>query len=174
VSQPLETPPETSPPSTTDINIDNISLRACRFEDRLFDHVVLQEKPAAEGHGAGEGITLNTNIDVWLDTENRSALVRLVVDVEPEQQPSWAASVECLGQYSVGDHPVIPLEKFAWSNGIAYLVPYARERLANLTSAGPFGTYILPPLSVPKLLELSRTRLQARRGGSADSAFARE
>jgi preprotein translocase subunit SecB len=129
-------------------------MRSCRFEDRLFGPTD-DDKERPTPPTAPVGINMGAQVTVWVAEDKRSAVVRLVIDVEPLAQPSWSASVEVVGQYSCGPSPVIPLERFARYNGIAYLVPYVRERLANLTAASVFQTFILPPIGVEELLKMS-------------------
>lgn len=145
-----------SPAGGSDINVDAIFFRRCLFEDRLFEAAILTSgDPPAEVADA-ENVSISTKIGVFVAQDERSALVQLAVAVEPEAQPTWTATVEVVGRYSVGEHPIIPVQRFAWNNGIAYLVPFVREKLASLTSQSIFGTFLLPPLSVPALLRLAQ------------------
>ncbi len=149
------TPPVTSV-AARDITIDRIALRACRFDDHLFEQTVLQIDGAPDPTPKSDRVRLSSKIGVWISPESRFALVRLIIEATPHSQPTWTAMVEVVGKYSCGEDPVIPLERFAWMNGIAYLVPYVRERLASMTAASVFETYMLPPLSVARLIELSK------------------
>jgi preprotein translocase subunit SecB len=148
------TEPVKASTTTTDIEIDSISLSACHFEDHLFVAAVLEQNVQAAARTGEEGADLTTEIGVWIG--DNMALVRLRVNVIPKAQPTWAAIVEYVGRYSVGPNPVLPLEKFAWNNGIAYLVPFVREKLVTLTAGSIWPTYVLPPISVPTLRALAR------------------
>jgi preprotein translocase subunit SecB len=148
---------KTTTAATSGIDVEFVALHHCVFEDRLFQHVT-QGLPISDRADEEGSVELAAEVRVYLDPEETSGLVELVITAEPEAQPSWRASVGFVGKYSVVKdlgETSIPFSKFVWSNGIAYLVPYVRERLANLTSASAFPSYHLPPLSVPKLLELA-------------------
>lgn len=163
--------PEAQAP-TTDIEVEAIVLRACHFEDRLFGATFAPDSPTEEAEGLAlgdDGATISPEVGIWLDERQRIAFVRLLVKVEPKRQPSWAASVEVVGKYSAGDNPVLPLEKFARNNGVAYLVPFVREKLASLTAASIFGAYLFPPLSVTKLHSLARQNMGGTTTTQADN-----
>lgn len=100
-------------------------------------------------------VTLRAHVRAYVDEAKRSAFLNVAISAEPEAQPTWAATVAVLAHFTAADQSVIPLEQFVWSNGIANVVPYVRERLASLTSASSFPTFNLPPISVPALLALA-------------------
>lgn len=155
-----QTEPQTPVPPT-DISVDTIVLRACHFDDRLFEASVVNPSQVIEdeaGVVGEDGVKIAPEIGIWLDEERKTAFVRLAVSVEPKRQPTWAAMVEMVGKYSAGENPVLPLEKFARNNGVAYLVPFVREKLATITASSIFGTYLFPPLSVAKLFSLVNER----------------
>ncbi|MEZ4378423.1 MAG: hypothetical protein R3B35_09075 [Gemmatimonadales bacterium] len=148
----------------TDIEVEAISVVSCDFRDQLFSQVVVGGSPADPQLDQPTGVEVTPEISVWFSGDNKRAIVSLAVRVSPETQPSWVARVEVIGRYRSGENPIMPLKRFAWNNGVAYLVPYVRERLASLTAASDYQTYQLPPLSVAKLREL------AAHPASADSA----
>lgn len=178
-----ETPAPADKGARTDIEIDFIALRSCLFEDLLFAHTMLDaisdDESATTGeHASGEGMEseadageqagdesadIQAEINVWLDDAQAAAMVQLIVHVQPKQQPTWRAMVDMFGKYSARENPVLPLPEFARTNGVAYLVPYVRERLASLTSASGFDTYVLPPVNVKQLTALARRTAAARR-----------
>jgi len=45
------------------------------------------------------------------------------------------------------------LEEFSMANGPAYVIPYARELIANITSRAGIPTLIIPPVNVFALIE---------------------
>lgn len=45
------------------------------------------------------------------------------------------------------------LEEFAKSNGPAYVVPYARELISNITSRTDIPTLVIPPVNIFRLIE---------------------
>lgn len=142
----------------TDISIDLITLRRCRFDDHLFDRSVVEGIPVAAPQGESTDFEMTVDIGMWFEEGGRSAIVQLAIGIMPKSQPSWSALVDVIGKYSCGENPVLPLERFARNNGIAYLVPFARERLANLVSASVFKSFILPPMSVAELISRAGER----------------
>lgn len=143
-----------APTKQTGIEIDRIVLSACEFIDRQFLAVFVDDAHAEASADGDDGADLTTEVGVWIGED--VAFVRLRVSVVPKAQPSWAAMVEYVGRYSAGSNPVLPLEKFAWNNGIAYLVPFIREKLISLTAGSVYTTYVLPPVSVPHLIQLAQ------------------
>ena len=146
-----------SPPAVvagaTGISVDLIALRSCTFEDHYFESL-FKDSPNPEPED--DQVDIEADVRLWFSTNERTALVQLILKAQPRTQPSWSAVVDIVGQYSASDSSVMPLAEFARGNGIAYLVPYARERLASLTSASVFETYNLPPLNVSKIWEMAR------------------
>ena len=135
-----------------------ITLQACEFHDHIYESFVVGESNPSAGSDSEEesGVDLNANVQVFFNESAKGALVELTIYAKPVEQPSWSARVTFVGHFVEHEHAVMPLEKFAWSNGIAYLVPFVRERLSSITSASAFSTFLLPPLSVPSILRMAR------------------
>lgn len=136
------------------IIVESINLKSCRFDDHRFD-AIFHSSAEYSGEPEGDnGVDLKTEVNVFLRGDE-GAMVELSITAEPRHQPSWTANVVVIGHYTVTEAPVIPLRQFAWNNGVAYLIPFARERLASLSGASMYEPYFLPPISVPALLALA-------------------
>lgn len=152
---------ETTSVAASDINIENVVMIGAYYRDVFFDEAI-------GGARAPEGdttVSLRVNMQVLIDQASRQrALVRLGITARPDGQPVWEANAEYVAVYSAGSNPPLTIEEFAWSNGIANLVPFIRERLASLTQSGNYATYILPPVSVSKLRELYEQQTEPSEG----------
>lgn len=145
--------------ATGDIAIEAIVQIGASFKDLHFEKGIRGE-PVPDG---GAEVSLQVDMQVLVEeATKRSALVRLAVTARPNIGALWEASAEYVAVYSVGDNPPLSLQEFAWSNGIANLVPFVRERIASLTQASNYPTYILPPISVARLRELHEQSAAAR------------
>jgi preprotein translocase subunit SecB len=155
--------PATESVAASDIQIETIVLLGSYYRDLHFERAIRGE-PMPEGDTE---VSLGVNIQVLVEQKSRrNAIVRLSITARPEGPPIWEANAEYLAVYEMGDNPPISLTEFAWSNGIANLVPFIRERLASLTQASNYATYILPPISVARLREL-HLRQSSTKGISA-------
>jgi hypothetical protein len=134
------------------IIVETIGLKSCRFNDHLYDSAFHpgNDLPVI-AHDEDEGVDLKAEVNVFF-RGTEGAVVELSLTAQPRSQPTWSANVTVFGHYLASAEPAVPLNQFAWNNGIAYLVPFARERLASLTGASIYHSYFLPPLSVPSIL----------------------
>lgn len=95
-------------------------------------------------------------VDEW-DNERdavSSLSVKIELGVQGRQEQPESVTVELVGVFQVvGRHPSIGLEPFVMHAATAILLPYARERIASLMAAGPYGEKHFPILNVLRLME---------------------
>jgi preprotein translocase subunit SecB len=145
----------TRPGVSSGISISFIALQSCTFEDRAFVKLVEQAGSLETPPDQSDEVTLRAKVRVYVDGGKRGAYLHLMISAEPDAQPTWTASVAVVAHFTASENSLVPLDQFIWSNGIANVVPYVRERLASLTSASVYPTFNLPPISVPALLALA-------------------
>jgi preprotein translocase subunit SecB len=139
--------PETpDPPAGPGILLLKVWLVSSSFEETGFDALL---KGQAE-FDAGAMMEVDPFATVWLSDET-AALVQLKVVVKPAKQPTYVAAACFAAQYEVRGTPAIPLEEFAWGNGLANLVPFVRAHLAHLTGSSRFPAYLLQPMNLAAL-----------------------
>jgi preprotein translocase subunit SecB len=73
-----------------------------------------------------------------------------------EETPPFRATLEFSLRASVEDAAATSLLKdFSTVNAIAVMIPYIRETLASITGRSGLPPLVLPPIHVPRLLELA-------------------
>jgi preprotein translocase subunit SecB len=164
-----ETSHSASTVASKDISIDAIVLLGSHYRDLWFERAMAGER-ASE---TDTEVTLSVTMQVLIEQPSRqSALVRLGITARPESPALWEANAEYVAMYSVGEAAELSIDDFAWSNGFANLVPFIRERIASLTQAGNYATYVLPPVSVAKLRELYEAQAKAERERALEQTVA--
>jgi preprotein translocase subunit SecB len=144
-----------SVPGTPGIVVDRIFVKKCEFDDEGFDRLFGGESP---GPNETDAVNFETTVGTWFTEDDTRALVLLEFSVSPQKGATWTAKVTVVGQFRAeGPTQSVPLQAFAVTNGLAYLIPYVRERLINLTALSRFPTFYLPPLNVRQLTERAQT-----------------
>lgn len=139
--------PEGDNPSETGIRISRVWLVQSSFVD--CGHAsLLAGEPLAD---AGETVMISPAANVWF-SDDRAAIVQLGVRVSPVATETFEAEAVYAAHYAiVGDSPVLSMSEFAWSNGLANLVPFVRAKLAQLTAESRFPTFYLQPMNLAAL-----------------------
>jgi preprotein translocase subunit SecB len=131
------------------IELISIWMSECSFKDFRLNRSIQEGEQQEDSEG--DLLDVEHNGEVYFDDNGREAIVRLTVTVKPEAQPSFVATVSYAGFYRAGTEPKVPLPVFAWNNGMAYLVPFVREKLAALTQASDYPTVYLQPFNLAAL-----------------------
>lgn len=129
------------------IVVDSICLDSLNFKLNI-EH--------AENRNYNLHITCQSDFD---NDENPSFLIQSIrFDVTHKVDNSpFELSFVIVAQYRSEGEGTPTLKEFADSNGPAYVVPYARELIANITSrAGVIPTLILPPINIFNLIDGSK------------------
>ena len=106
---------------------------------------------------------LDVSIENAISPDKKTLSQEVTFDLSYElDNPAFKLIFTFLGQYSFEEPGVPNIDEFAWINGPAYIVPYARELIANITSRiTALPTLILPPINVHELIEESERRKAA-------------
>ncbi len=127
-------------------------LDLAEFEDRGFSSL-LGGKPIYTEETQLAEAEFTAKLEAWLkrrrpeDTVNE-AYVRLFFAVGPKVQPTYQARVAYVGRFQAALDATIEFESFTSHFAIAYLVPFLRSKIAQLTAESRFPRYLLPPLDV--------------------------
>jgi len=99
---------------------------------------------------------INLNITIKTNFPQENQLIQHVTfDLFHEIKDSpFDLNFTFIGHFSSEGEGSPTLQEFAKHNAPAYIVPYARELIANITSrSGIFPTLVMPPLNVVELLK---------------------
>ena len=125
------------------IKIERISLNKLNFEIKTFE---------------SKELAINLNIDVESEFPDENRLVqRVKFDLFHNVENSPIdLSFTFIGHYSAEGEGTPTLEEFSRIHAPAYVVPYARELIANITSrTGVLATLVMPPINIFELLKAS-------------------
>lgn len=145
-SQQLSTTAETQVNTDPGFRLTMVWLVSSAFEDKGFESL-LSGDPDFD---PGEDVDIEPTASVWLSDEE-SALVQLRVRISPRKQPTFTLDVCYAAQYVVVGSAIMPLEEFAWTNGLANLVPFIRARVAMITNDSRFPALYLQPINLAAL-----------------------
>lgn len=125
------------------IKIERISLNKLKFEIRSFESKIIKTN-------------LNVGVESEFPEENR-LIQRVTFDLFYKIKKSpIELSFSFIGHYSSEGEGSPTLEEFSRIHAPAYVVPYARELIANITSrTGMLPTLVLPPINIYELLKES-------------------
>jgi preprotein translocase subunit SecB len=157
------TPSVVGDPFNAGIELVGVWMTECSFKDFGFNRTV--QEGDQHGEAGGDQLDVEHECEVWFDEQATEAIVRLTVGVKPETQPTFEAKVSYVGYYRATANPTVTLQSFAWNNGLAYLVPFVREKLAALTQASHYQPLYLQPFNLTALTEGE----SANRSALADS-----
>lgn len=145
------TPNVVGDPFESGIELVTVWMTECRFKDSGFKRFVGEDEEHVEANG--DQIDVDHEAEVWFNEAETEAIVRLTVTVIPESQPSFQTSVSYAGHYRASETPKVALRDFAWSNGMAYLVPFVREKIASLTQSSFYSPVYLQPFNLSSLAD---------------------
>lgn len=78
-----------------------------------------------------------------------TALVRIRASTKPESEPIYEFEVTMTAIVEVNkEKPNMPLDRYTTRNGIALVLPFVRQAVADLTMRGRFGPVWLNPMNV--------------------------
>jgi preprotein translocase subunit SecB len=137
----------TADPSSPGIFLTRVWLVSASFEDATWERIL---DTAKVDFDPGESMDVDPTADIWLSDES-AALVRLTIRAAPVKQPTFSVVVSYAALYTVSGTPVVPLEDFAWGNGLANLVPFVRAKIAALTGESGFPAFYLQPINLSEL-----------------------
>ncbi len=79
---------------------------------------------------------------------------RMVLRLNTQQEsPPFKLELELAARFEATGEGGYPLEKFAEIQAPAYMMPYARELVSNLTNRGIYPVLNLPPINVQTLMQ---------------------
>lgn len=140
--------------SATGIVVRGMWLNECSYEDFGFNRFVGEGAQVEESEG--EEMNVEPEAEVWFNGDHE-AMVRLSVEIKPASQPSFRARVAYVAHYVGGENSIVPISEFAWGNGLAYLVPFVREKLAAITQASFYPVFYLQPINVSAFTDAAQS-----------------
>jgi Preprotein translocase subunit SecB len=109
--------------------------------------------PAELGEGTPDERSFGFAWD-WRITGEREFQVYFALNLRGNQSVPEEVRVAAVGEFSLStEPPSVPLSQFVHGHAPAILFPYVRQAVAQLTSAGPHGTFQMPPVNVMRLME---------------------
>jgi len=122
-----------------------------QLERYFFTHQEVVANPDHIANGRKDGSQLKSEVNANL-VEGRSnafaVSVRVFLDNESSDNPPYFFHIEAFGIFVLAsDLPSEASQQLATTSG-AILIGAIRERLADLTSRGPWGGFMIPPIPV--------------------------
>lgn len=118
-----------------------------QLERYFFPHqeVIANPDYIVDGRKDGSKLKSEVNIDSIEGKKGAFAVeVTISLDKETSDNPAYFFRIQAYGLFNdVSDLPREDAQAFAETAGVAILVGAIRERLADMTCRGPWGTYMM-------------------------------
>jgi preprotein translocase subunit SecB len=105
--------------------------------------------------------------------ETKTLEVVLKVDLfgglRKDEMPPMEFRFALVGRFAEAETPNMDLGEFARRHAAAFLVPYARELIANITARSPLPTLNIGPINVLALVEQGQATLVIEYDGKPDA-----
>lgn len=102
--------------------------------------------PAKTGAGS---LPFGLSVELALSDDRRKGVIRLTLSTDESQKPLYVLDISVVAIIqTIQGQENMTIEQFATVNGMALLMPFLRELVANLTSRGRFGPVWLNPVNV--------------------------
>lgn len=131
----------------------------------------------------GEGRPLNFGWDWRLGVTEEEEIqgsileVRVRVKIGPTPSLPERAIADMIGRFQVASETSISISEFVLGAAPAIIMPYVRERIADLTATGPYGAYHFPIVNVQALMRdmdyedsTGFRQLQSKKGEQEEAA----
>jgi preprotein translocase subunit SecB len=135
-------------PAKVDSADTGFACDAIFFNKILFEGIAPGNVPATE-----PADTLAIGWD-WAWLARNVFDVNLTINISPSSLRPENISLTAIGRFSIrGEATSVSVEQFAQFSAPAILMPYVRQHITALTSAGQVSPLVLPPLNVQAMMK---------------------
>ena len=164
-----ETPPtNTVDPSALDTAAPQFAPQVIYLKDVSFESpMALRMPPDAPAPGVNMNISTTANP---LTPELFEVVLTINVHAKVNEKPVWLCEVQQAGAFAFRNIPEAELRRILGVFCPSYLLPFARQTIADLLTKGGYPPFLLPPVNFDALFDQAMQQAAAQQAANDGAA----